>query len=147
MLKSRRYFWIHFYILLFYIGFNHEHVRPDRDDYVSVVPIDTRPNACNNYNSNKLKADEINDMGVTYDYCSVLHYSRGWSCKITPLNPVSCNIKGQTATDIGQRIGLSEKDKIEINKRYNCQTSGDFSFPIPWKGAKTNQIEQYWQNF
>jgi len=105
------------------LGFHHEHARPDRDDYVSVVPHETTPNACNNGNTNKLEYDKTDHMDVTYDYCSVLHYGRGGACRITPLNPVSCNINGQTATDIGQRIGLSEKDKIEINKRYNCQTS------------------------
>ena len=37
---------------------------------------------------------------------------------------MSCTIKGQPVTDIGQRIGLSEKDIEEINKRYQCGNTG-----------------------
>ena len=37
---------------------------------------------------------------------------------------MSCTIKGQPVTKIGQRIGLSEKDIEEINKRYQCGNTG-----------------------
>ena len=50
------------------LGLLHEHMRPNRDDYVTVKA----PNA----NVNFMKADyaDFDDFGITYDFNSVMHY-------------------------------------------------------------------------
>ena len=74
------------------------------------------------------------DYDVSYDYCSVLHYGSGQGpCKVPSRYKVDCTIKGQKVTNIGQRIGMSDKDIEEINKRYKCgntggETKGNFIF-------------------
>ena len=107
-------------------GFSHEHSRHDRDSYVDLTPT-KYTNDCDDTNYKKLSSSKVVHYDVSYDYCSVLHYgSNQGYCKITPKSwkTVSCTIKGQPVTKIGQRIGLSEKDIEEINKRYQCGNTG-----------------------
>ena len=114
------------YQLIFCItGFSHEHSRHDRDSYIDLKPT-KYTNDCDNTNYKILGSDEVVHYDVSYDYCSVLHYGEYTQCKITPKSwkTVSCKIKGQPVTEIGQRIGLSDKDIEEINKRYKCGNTG-----------------------
>ena len=56
------------------IGFWHEHVRPDRDDYVTLNMSYIYPRFRNNFlKLNKTLVDI--DMSVPYDYGSVMHYA------------------------------------------------------------------------
>merc|ERR1712227_998219 len=108
------------------LGFSHEHSRHDRDSYVDLTPT-KYTNDCDDTNYKKLSSSKVVHYDVSYDYCSVLHYgSNQGYCKITPKSwkTVSCTIKGHPVTEIGQRIGLSEKDIEEINKRYQCGNTG-----------------------
>ena len=103
----------------FGVGFDHEHMRPDRDDYITL--LSGAPKACQDFNYDKHDAGLVLTYGIDYDYCSVMHYGQFDSdCIMTPKHAVSCTVKGQKVTQIGQRIGLSELDIEEINKRYNC---------------------------
>jgi len=120
------------------LGFSHEHNRHDRDRYVTLTPRET--NACQDNNYRILDAREVVHYNVSYDYCSVLHYaSRQGSCKVSPRNKVDCTIKGQKVTDIGQRIGMSDKDIEEINKRYKCGNAGS--------GTKVNGRWGSWSSY
>ena len=102
-----------------FVGFDHEHMRPDRDDYITL--LSGAPKACQDFNYDKHDAGLVLTYGIGYDYCSVMHYGQFDSdCIMTPKHAVSCTVKGQKVTQIGQRIGLGEKDIEEINKRYNC---------------------------
>ena len=107
-------------------------MRPDRDDYITL--LSGAPKACQDFNYNKHDAGLVLTYGIGYDYCSVMHYGQFDSdCIMTPKHAVSCTVKGQTVTEIGQRIGLSEKDIQEINKRYNCDgryISGTYIYQI-----------------
>ena len=94
-------------------------MRPDRDDYITL--LSGAPKACQDFNYDKHDAGLVLTYGIGYDYCSVMHYGQFDSdCIMTAKHAVSCTVKGQTVTQIGQRIGLSELDIEEINKRYNC---------------------------
>ncbi len=42
-------------------------------------------------------------------------------CLVDATKPVQCEIKGQSISEIGQRIGLSPLDKETIRRRYNCR--------------------------
>jgi tolkin protein len=56
------------------VGFWHEHTRPDRDDHVVII----RENIMTGqeYNFNKLTADEVNSLAEHYDFDSIMHYAR-----------------------------------------------------------------------
>lgn len=100
------------------IGFAHEHSRPDRDNYVTVlwenVGHSFRANFC------KLKAADVNSLGVAYDYDSVMHYSgTAFSVNGRPtIEPLDPNVT------IGQRWNISSKDALQANKLYGCPVVG-----------------------
>lgn len=56
------------------VGFWHEHTRPDRENHVVIE----KSNILNGqeYNFNKLSEDDVNSLGLLYDYHSIMHYAR-----------------------------------------------------------------------
>ncbi|XP_057316847.1 low choriolytic enzyme-like [Hydractinia symbiolongicarpus] len=105
------------------IGLYHEQSRPDRDQHVHIL---TRNVYDQNmvFNFNKLPRNKIDSLGTTYDYASMMHYSRqafgcdryGRNCKDTIRT-----IDGSKQNVIGNRNGFSEGDIAQINKMYNCK--------------------------
>ncbi|XP_032894457.1 low choriolytic enzyme-like [Amblyraja radiata] len=99
--------------LLHTIGFNHEQNRSDRDTYVTILLDKVIEEA--RYNFIKLNT---NNLGMPYDYNSVMHYGRyafskdGQSSTIVP--------KPDPQTTIGQRFGMSTLDINKVNKLYHC---------------------------
>ena len=93
-------------------------MRHDRLHYITLTGA-----KCNSKNYRGYNSVGVNDYDMDYDYCSILHYPEGIieRCKITPIKPITCTVKGQKIYEIGQRLGLSEVDKVEINKRYSCE--------------------------
>ncbi|XP_032781961.2 hatching enzyme 1.2 [Daphnia magna] len=100
-------------------GFWHEHMRPDRDTYVSI----NLNNVLERYrgNFNKLSTTQVTTLGLSYDYGSVMHYPRG-AFAIDSNVPVITALIGTPV--IGQRAGFSTLDVQKLNKLYNCQSSG-----------------------
>ncbi|KAI5625789.1 hatching enzyme 1b precursor [Silurus asotus] len=94
------------------LGFYHEHVRSDRDNYVTINWNNMDPTMTSNFN---LK--NTNNLNTPYDYSSVMHYGRtAFSINgldtITPIpNP---------KVKIGQRQELSTIDVRRINTLYKC---------------------------
>ncbi|KAF6206267.1 hypothetical protein GE061_017496 [Apolygus lucorum] len=62
------------------VGFWHEHTRPDRDNHVLIV----RDNIMSGqeYNFNMLTGEEVNSLGLPYDYDSIMHYARNTFSKV-----------------------------------------------------------------
>ncbi|XP_055626255.1 blastula protease 10-like [Toxorhynchites rutilus septentrionalis] len=96
------------------IGFFHMQSASDRDDYVEIH----YDNILEGTESNFLKysADEVTSFDVRYDYGSVMHYggtafSKNGLPTIVPKDPNA---------EIGQRIGMSERDISKINLMYRC---------------------------
>ncbi|XP_068129825.1 embryonic protein UVS.2-like [Hyperolius riggenbachi] len=95
------------------LGFVHEHMRDDRDNYVTVLYQFIAPEYYSAYN--KMNTD---DQGLEYDHSSVMHYD----------NTSFANTSGQPTMvakpdpniQFGQRDGLSVLDVSKINRRYNC---------------------------
>ncbi|KFP23175.1 Astacin-like metalloendopeptidase, partial [Egretta garzetta] len=96
------------------LGFLHEHSRSDRDKHVKIMweyisPAD-RPDF--------RKFENSNNLGLPYDYSSVMHYgpytftNTTGKATIVPIPDGSIHI--------GQREGLSNLDVAKINKLYNC---------------------------
>ncbi|XP_055381184.1 dorsal-ventral patterning protein tolloid isoform X2 [Condylostylus longicornis] len=100
------------------IGFWHEHTRIDRDQYIQI----NRANILQGqeYNFNVLDPEDVDSLGLPYDYNSIMHYARNTFSKsiyldtITPIIP-----KGQQRPEIGQRIRLSQGANRVINGTLN----------------------------
>ena len=99
------------------LGFKHEHERPDRDEYVTVLFENILPEQ--KYNYRIMKEWMWDDLGEEYDVHSVMHYSgRG---NLTPeaakkgLNSIV--FKG-TNVPIPRQESLSSGDIIQLAKRY-----------------------------
>ncbi|KAJ6652959.1 hypothetical protein lerEdw1_010269, partial [Lerista edwardsae] len=56
------------------IGFWHEHTRPDRDAHVSIIRENIQPGQ--EYNFLKMEPEEVESLGETYDFDSIMHYAR-----------------------------------------------------------------------
>ena len=52
----------------------HEHTRPDRDSYVRILSNNVEEERRHNFN--KQNSFEVDYQGTTYDYDSVMHYTR-----------------------------------------------------------------------
>ena len=73
------------------------------------------------FNFDKYTSSSINDLGVSYDYESVMHY--GAKAFSKDGRSVTISIKKGTITNgirLGQRFSLSEMDKKQARLLYNC---------------------------
>ncbi|XP_063392774.1 uncharacterized protein LOC134678234 [Cydia fagiglandana] len=102
------------------LGFYHMQSSPDRDDYIDVVWENIVQPARHNFR--KYNLFSVSDFGVGYDYDSVLHYSR----KAFSSNGGDTLVPKKSGVEIGQRIGLSEKDSAKLNKMYCDADSNNF---------------------
>ncbi|XP_033211645.1 tolloid-like protein 2 [Belonocnema kinseyi] len=118
------------------VGFWHEHTRPDRDRHVQII----RDNIMSGqeYNFNKLTEEEVNSLGLHYDYDSIMHYAKNTFSKGTYLDTIlPMEIHEKKRPEIGQRIRLSEGDIAQTNLLYKCykcgrtfqENSGSFGSP------------------
>lgn len=104
---------------LFAVGFWHEHTRPDRENHVVIERANILTGQ--EYNFNKLTAEEVNSLGLPYDYDSIMHYARNTFSKGTYLDTIfPVELKGRKRPEIGQRLRLSEGDIAQANLLYKC---------------------------
>ncbi|XP_075137801.1 embryonic protein UVS.2-like [Leptodactylus fuscus] len=95
------------------LGFFHEHMRSDRDGYIT-VNYQYIPSV---YVAN-FKKEITNNLGLEYDYDSVMHYEK-YSFTNTSGQPTIVT-KPDPNIPIGQRDGISDLDVSKINKLYQC---------------------------
>lgn len=106
------------------IGFWHEHTRPDRDEYVTIISKNIQIG--NEHNFNKLRIEDVDLLGEPYDHNSIMHYARttysrnNYDATILPKRQKN----SQHVPKIGQRDRLSESDIRRANKLYHCPTCG-----------------------
>lgn len=101
------------------VGFWHEHTRPDREQHVVIEKNNIMQGQ--EYNFNKLTVEEVNSLGLPYDYESIMHYARNTFSKGTYLDTIlPVEIIGKKRPDIGQRLKLSEGDVAQANLLYKC---------------------------
>ena len=100
------------------LGFYHEHLRPDRDQYILINNASVKEGFQNKFV--KLDPDKVLTLG-SYDYGSIMHYpltafsKDGSKTMIPKLN--------YTGT-IGQRKRLTRMDKTKANNFYQCVDRG-----------------------
>ncbi|KAM4017055.1 embryonic protein UVS.2-like isoform 2-T2 [Anomaloglossus baeobatrachus] len=99
--------------LLHSLGFQHEQCRSDRDKYIRI----NWGNISQDKERNFYKMSTQN-LGVPYDYLSVLHY--GKFAFATDTGKPTLEPTGDPQALIGQRVGLSSLDVAKINKLYEC---------------------------
>lgn len=104
------------------VGFWHEHTRPDREKHVVIEHSNIL--AGQEYNFNKLTSEDVNSLGLPYDYESIMHYARNTFSKGTFLDTIhpqdSFEVVGKKRPEIGQRLRLSEGDIAQANLLYKC---------------------------
>ncbi|CAL8069317.1 unnamed protein product [Orchesella dallaii] len=103
--------------LIHAIGFHHEQSRTDRDQFVKIKWENIERGKANNFD--KYAANVISPFGVSYDYGSVMHYSRLAFSK-NRRDPTIETINVGSNAEIGQRRGMSTGDVAKINQMY-CQ--------------------------
>jgi Astacin (Peptidase family M12A) len=92
------------------LGLWHEQSREDRDQFVTVVRENIRPEAIHNFDKHILDGD---DLG-SYDYASIMHYPR----KAFSKNNMDTIVPAQQGVEIGQRNGLSKRDVASLKLIY-----------------------------
>jgi len=79
------------------------------------------------YNFNKLTEEEVNSLGLPYDYDSIMHYAKNTFSKGTYLDTIlPMETHGKKRPEIGQRIRLSEGDIAQTNLLYKCHSKNLF---------------------
>lgn len=106
------------------LGFWHEQSRPDRNRFVRILWENIIPTKRINFV--KRGGTEINSLSVSYDLGSIMHFdlhafSRNGKPTMVVLNR---NYTGR----IGQRNGLSERDREQLNRMYSCPSKFWFQF-------------------
>merc|ERR1712080_21337 len=100
--------------MLHALGFHHMQSTSDRDEFVEIMWDNIQ--AGKEHNFKKYSDGEVTDFGVSYDYGSVMHYSRHAFSK----NGEDTIAPYDEDAEIGQRVGLSDKDLAKLLRMYNC---------------------------
>ena len=106
------------------IGFWHEQSRPDRDSYVTILNGNIQPGQESQFM--KRQANQVNSLGVGYDYGSIMHYSTHALSTGGPTIQVNNQneYRSQGSPTLGQLNGLSARDIQQVNLLYKCPISG-----------------------
>ncbi|CAO1402934.1 unnamed protein product [Diamesa serratosioi] len=134
------------------VGFWHEHTRPDRENHVVIEKNNIMSGQ--EYNFNKLTEDDVNSLGQSYDYESIMHYARNTFSKGTYLDTIlPVELPGRKRPEIGQRLKLSEGDIAQANLLYKCpkcgrtfqDNSGSFTSPGYYSSTANDQEKCEWR--
>ena len=99
------------------LGFEHEHRRPDRDDWVQVNFTNVIGGLFNS-NFAKLNQTQFKNFVTPYDYESIMHYHSYAHTKNNSLKTITA-IKAPFEIKINEN--LSDIDVQEIRTLYNCR--------------------------
>lgn len=121
-------------------GLWHEQSREDRDNFIIIRWANIT--AGREHNFDKHVADGT-DIG-TYDYGSIMHYGKTAFSK-NGNNTIDIKIPpGTAATVIGQRNGISTKDKQAINQLYNQGPCKEDCIPINYNNVTVKHSGSLW---
>lgn len=94
------------------LGFYHEHSRPDRDAYVTILLQNVKEGEQYNFQIR----NDVNSLGTAYDYKSVMHYDE---YELSNVGGKTIDARGNA---VGQRKKLSFLDKISLWLLYQCES-------------------------
>ncbi|XP_037103972.1 high choriolytic enzyme 2-like [Syngnathus acus] len=94
------------------LGFHHEQVRYDRDDYVKINYENIEPGTERNF-----QIAPTNNMATPYDYDSVMHYD-AFSFSINRQPTIIA--KYRFTDHFGRATEMSDNDYIRLNLLYEC---------------------------
>ena len=97
------------------IGFFHEQSRPDRDDYVDINYENIIPGAASQFK--KLTYDDVDSLGVGYDYNSIMHYDHNLFAHSYELSTIEAK---DPNIPVGGGRTLSDLDCNQTNLLYQC---------------------------
>ncbi|XP_071516706.1 zinc metalloproteinase nas-4-like [Panulirus ornatus] len=113
------YFGIALHEMMHAAGFWHEQSRFDRDTFVTINWANILPGY--EYNFRKKSTSSTSDLGLPYDYDSIMHYGPYAFSRSRSAPTIQPRRSGVT---IGQRTGLSELDVKGLNLLYRCSGVG-----------------------
>ncbi|KAM4596427.1 high choriolytic enzyme 2-like [Fundulus diaphanus] len=98
--------------ILHALGFNHEQVRSDRDEYVRILFKNIEKGKRANFEKKK-----TNNLGTPYDFNSVMEYPNDAFSKNGKPTIVA---KSNPKLKFGQRIKMDVNDIARVNRLYKC---------------------------
>lgn len=98
------------------LGFIHEHSRPDRDEYITILSENIKDTEIAQGQFMKYPLKVINNLNTSYDYGSIMHYRTHSFSK----NGKETIVTKKPGVRIGQREGLSPVDVTRVNRLYKC---------------------------
>ena len=135
------------------IGFWHEQSRPDRDGYVRINLNNIKRGKERQFM--KRKDSEIDSLGSSYDYGSIMHYSDTAfvkddcpGCKTIEVSNNSAYL-AQGSPRLGQRTDLSISDIQQAKRLYSCELSDIYrTFTINVKyGTNLKDTSWFWNTY
>ncbi|KAI3416559.1 hypothetical protein GPALN_006099 [Globodera pallida] len=112
------------------LGLHHEHQRPDRDDFITILWDNINPQKRN--------------YGIPYDFSSVLHYPSNSSARRYGLKTMRAKVN-PTVNDpkMGWRGGLAQSDVDVLNRIY-CTTPGEVRREWSDASGQTRVVRREW---
>ncbi|KAL8561655.1 hypothetical protein ACOMHN_001387 [Nucella lapillus] len=120
--------------LMHALGFWHEHSRPDRDSYISIV----WENIATDHRSNFKKYDTstINTLQTQYDYGSIMHYKNNTFAMDRRRVTINATLPLPPGVEMGQRIRLSDIDVLKLRRLYKCNITHCMDPGVPANGDR-----------
>ncbi|XP_067673194.1 MAM and LDL-receptor class A domain-containing protein 1-like isoform X1 [Haliotis asinina] len=115
--------------LMHALGFWHEHSRPDRDHYITIMWDNIAKEHEDNFKS--YSSDDIDTLGAPYDYGSIMHYRNNTFALDRSKPTILSKFPLPRGVVMGQREHLSDIDIVKINRLYRCNITHcpDAGFP------------------
>ncbi|XP_036324703.1 dorsal-ventral patterning protein tolloid [Rhagoletis pomonella] len=105
------------------VGFWHEHTRTDRDKHININKDNIMKGQ--EYNFDVLSPEDVDSLGLPYDYNSIMHYAKNTFAKNVYLETIQpIGLSKPQHIEIGQRLRLSPGDIVKANLLYKCSSCG-----------------------
>ncbi|XP_014842311.1 PREDICTED: meprin A subunit beta-like [Poecilia mexicana] len=126
------------HLILHALGFHHEELRYDRDDYVQIEFDNVIAGKENEFSKVSKNLSSTHD--VAYDYLSVMHSDKNALSNGNGSTIITKDPKFQDV--IGQRVEMSSRDAEELNLLYKCDSTIASMFFCDFSNGMMCQMSQ-----